>query len=420
MSTARNAFLIAVLLLAPFLIVARDTAGQPMYASPLGYIHDIPYFAINHFPGEVVEVGIWLELLRSEPTTTIRYDGEFGTIIVTSTATVSGPSFNRVVETLTAEAIMAECENGWIQVNERILQQDTAGGFSIPLHKRENLAPCGWASSNVTPVAPTQREQCGDDNDTLQIGRQVPGLIWDEGVWTGNSRTVTFTADPGYTLTGQSTFTFVDSGSCTVGPAIAPVRTYVCGANNDRLTLQQQPPEITLVSDSGWIRNQRIVRYGIEHTYTLDGSGEFRFTDDPNLLCPSPIRTPPMVVLTPRATFPPIDIRPTPRPGLVPRVTIAPTPTHPDTWTPTDTPPGWTPTPPIWNPIPIRPTPRGFPMPRATFGPLSPRVTPTPVTKLTVPEQKSGSAGPAVSAVMVLTPAAVVLGAIAASRRHDE
>ena len=414
MSAARNLCLIVALLLTPFLASPAAAAAQPSGGYPFGYAHDIPYFAMDLLPGDIVEVGIWVEFLARQPLTTVQYTGQFGSIPVQTVLTATGPSINRAVDTLTAEQIMAECTDGFIQVDERILQQDAAGNFTILVHKRENLAPCSWAGSDVTPLPPVQLETCGPDNDSIQIGRQVPGLSWDEGVWKGNTRTVTFRADTGYTLVGQDTFTFTDSGGCTVGPAEAPVQTWVCGPDNDRFTMPSQPPAVILGFDSGWVDGQRTFHFVADTGYTLDGPGEFVYTDQANRLCPQPWPTPPPVVITPRATFPPIVIRPTPRGFPVPVITIVPT-TDPSITQP----PEWTPTPRVWNPIPLNPTPRGFPLP--TFMPFSPKAKPTPMVDAGVPTQAALQTRVGEVAVLALAPIAVIIGAIAANnRRHDD
>lgn len=137
MSTIRSAFLVIALLLTPLFIGVVEGAAQPRFASPYGFSHDIPYFAINLLPEDTVDVGIWVEMLRREPATTIRYHGEFGRIIVQTSVTNSGPSFSVALETLTAEAIWGECVDGLIQANEQISQIDNDGKFSIVLSERQ-------------------------------------------------------------------------------------------------------------------------------------------------------------------------------------------------------------------------------------------------------------------------------------------
>ena len=325
-------------------------AAQPRYLSPYGYVHDIRNFAMNLVPGGVVEVGMWLEMLAYEPETTIRYVGEFGSIVVDISHTDSGRSFNVVSETISADALMEQCNRGVIQVNEKIEQMDINGNYSILLSKRTNLAPCSWADSPVP-----------------------------------------------------------------AGPAIAPTIVVVCGPNNDRITLAAQPAHVVLLSDSGWVSGERVLRYGVDSGYTLTGSGDFRLYDNPNLLCPSPIKTPPVVINTPTPRPTSISILPTPRGFPIPIITIVPRTPYPPDYTPPAVPP--TPTPNFLFPYPVRPTPWGFPLPLPTFATLN-----LPPQEVRVDTSELASDGPRVRevAVLSLAPVAVIFAMIGGIRRRDE
>lgn len=344
--------LILLFLLMALVPMAPALAAQPTYASPYGYVHDLPYFATNLTPGGTVEVGIWLERLDYEPESTIRYVGELGATLVDISNTDSGYSYNLLTELISADVLMKHCSGGLLEVNERILQKDVNGDYSILLSEHSEFVPCAWA------------------------GTDVPS-----------------------------------------GPVVPPTVVFVCGPNNDRVTLATQPRHVHLISDSGWIRGGRVLQYGTDPGFALAGPSEFRLYDNPILLCPSPIITPPPIINTPTPRPTLIPIRPTPRGFPLPIVTLVPYPTVDPHVTPTTDLRPPTPTPRLVLPYPIMPTPRGFPLPFPTFA-----------VDTNIPAQAQAAASQPVSdgshgrevAVLSLAPVAVILGVIAAHRRRDE
>ena len=61
----------------------------------------------------------------------------------------------------------------------------------------------------VTTVPPTVTPVCFPHNDTVTIP-EVTGVIYSDTDWVGDSRTITATAAAGYTLVGDTSWTFID------------------------------------------------------------------------------------------------------------------------------------------------------------------------------------------------------------------
>lgn len=84
----------------------------------------------------------------------------------------------------------------------------------------------------VTPQAPSTTPVCGPTNDLFIIPTQS-GVTYSGAVWSNNSATITATAQPGYALTGTTTWTLTDSNvTCPmpvtpVAPTVTPIT--ACG-----------------------------------------------------------------------------------------------------------------------------------------------------------------------------------------------
>lgn len=74
---------------------------------------------------------------------------------------------------------------------------------------------------SVAPVAPSVSAACGPNNDVVILPTQT-GVTYTSSGWVNNSLTVTATAQTGYTLSGTSSWTFVD-GNITCPQPVTPV-----------------------------------------------------------------------------------------------------------------------------------------------------------------------------------------------------
>ena len=72
----------------------------------------------------------------------------------------------------------------------------------------------------VTPKLPNQSAICGPNNDELAIPNQPEGIsVSTDTGWLNNNRAITFAADPGYTIDGDTTLHYTDSNTpCPESP----------------------------------------------------------------------------------------------------------------------------------------------------------------------------------------------------------
>lgn len=125
-----------------------------------------------------------------------------------------------------------------------------------------------------------QQRVCGAPDELVQTGNQPAGVLVDLGTWVDSQRVVTFTAAPGYTIMGTSSYTFTNSLPCETDAPVPPVQTELCGANNDTITTQEtQPAGISLASDTQWANNTRTITFAVDPAYTTTGQTTFTFTD---------------------------------------------------------------------------------------------------------------------------------------------
>jgi len=92
--------------------------------------------------------------------------------------------------------------------------------------------------TTVTPTAPSVNPLCGPNNDTLILPTQT-GVDYSSTGWVGGSLTVTATAQAGYVLAGQTSWTFTDVNTpCLISvTATAPSQDDECALEDDTYTI---------------------------------------------------------------------------------------------------------------------------------------------------------------------------------------
>jgi hypothetical protein len=131
--------------------------------------------------------------------------------------------------------------------------------------------------------------ECGPNNDVLDIPT-TEGVTYSDTGWINNQRTITATANEGYTLVGTSTWTFTDDATpcpvelTEVSVSASVVDPPVCGPNNN--VLNAFSTEGVTYSDTGWINNQRTITATANEGFTLVGTSTWTFTDVPIEGCP--------------------------------------------------------------------------------------------------------------------------------------
>ena len=140
---------------------------------------------------------------------------------------------------------------------------------------------------DVTPIAPTVASICGPDNDTVTLPTAT-GVTYTSTGWDNNSITITATEQDGYTLSGQTSWTFTDAATiCPIELTSAtppePTVVPICGPDNDTVTL----PTATGVTytSTGWDNNSITITAAAQDGYTVSGTSSWTFTDEANL-CP--------------------------------------------------------------------------------------------------------------------------------------
>jgi hypothetical protein len=132
---------------------------------------------------------------------------------------------------------------------------------------------------DITPTAPTVAPMCGPNNDTVTIP-STEGVTYSDTGWVNGQRTITATANKGYTLKGTASWTFTDEATtCPVNvtptaPTVAPM----CGPNNDTVTIPST--QGVTYSDTGWVNGQRTITATANKGYILTGTASWTFTDE--------------------------------------------------------------------------------------------------------------------------------------------
>ena len=176
-------------------------------------------------------------------------------------------------------------DSGWVD-GERTITATAMDGYTL-------TGTTSWTFTDdaiaclveVTPPAPTVVPICGPDNDTVSIP-EVKGVSYSDTGWVDGMRTITATADEGYSLTGTTSWTFTDEATaCPVTAVEATVvDPVVCGPNNDVITIPTT--EGVTYSDTGWVNGQRTVMATANAGYVLVGQSSWTFYDEATT-CPN-------------------------------------------------------------------------------------------------------------------------------------
>jgi hypothetical protein len=121
---------------------------------------------------------------------------------------------------------------------------------------------------------------CGPNNDVLNIPT-TEGVTYSDTGWVDGHRTITATANEGYTLVGTSSWTFTDEEI----PCPTEVKTVtasvidppVCGPNNDVLNVPTT--EGVIYSDTGWVDGTRTITATAAEGFVLQGQTSWTFHD---------------------------------------------------------------------------------------------------------------------------------------------
>lgn len=137
-------------------------------------------------------------------------------------------------------------------------------------------------SVDVTPVEATVVDPavCGPNNDVLNIPT-TEGVTYSDTNWVDGKRTITATANEGYTLVGTTSWTFTDEAT-TCPIQVTPVTASVidppvCGPNNDVLNVPTT--EGVVYSDTGWVDGTRTITATAAKGYVLQGHTSWTFHD---------------------------------------------------------------------------------------------------------------------------------------------
>lgn len=142
----------------------------------------------------------------------------------------------------------------------------------------------------TTVTSPTLIQQnCGPGNDDYLI-HPAPNTTFVDPGWDGSRRTITYTADSGWEILGQSEFLLTDTGPACDIPVtiIAPVAMErICGDNNDEFFFNE--PNGATYQLGAWSNNQRIVTYTASTGYEIIGPAQFTVDDTGEPCGPTPV-----------------------------------------------------------------------------------------------------------------------------------
>lgn len=200
---------------------------------------------------------------------TIPVDGTFTTVTTTTPWTQE-----YMLDTVTGVWSLGEKVNG-----EPVVTSSTAPD--------EN---CDVERAAVAAVA-VDPPICGPNNDVVDVPPSTDEVTYSDTGWVNNERTVTATAQEGFTLLGTKSWTFTDSATtCPVqltGSDVtpkAPTVVPLCFPNNDTVTI----PTTTgvMYTDGGWVLGVRTITASATEGYALIGTKSWAFTDVPSASCP--------------------------------------------------------------------------------------------------------------------------------------
>ncbi len=153
----------------------------------------------------------------------------------------------------------------------------------------DNVAcPEGVTDAAVSADPPTVVPMCGPNNDTVTAAT-TEGVTYTVGTWSGNELIVTATANEGYEILGDTSFTVTDDNvACPEGitevaptdPTVVPV----CGPNNDTVTATNT--EAVSYTVGTWSGNKLTVTATANEGFSLTGDTSWEYTDTPVAGCP--------------------------------------------------------------------------------------------------------------------------------------
>lgn len=174
--------------------------------------------------------------------------------------------------------------------NERTITYVPADDFQFTTESsftvRDENTEC---DTPVSISAPTLISAiCGPNNDEFAL--DMPAGVsgdWVSG-WTSNSRTVEYSAESGYEIQGQHSFTVTDGNIPCVTP-VPPTTITVCGANNDDVSIPDQPTGVLVSISDNWVGNSFTVTFSTDTGYAFppDTQVEYILSDDADT-CVSP------------------------------------------------------------------------------------------------------------------------------------
>jgi len=121
-------------------------------------------------------------------------------------------------------------DTGWIE-GERTITATAKAGYALTgtaewtFIDAATECPIEITETAVTTEAPTVVAVCMPNNDTVTIP-EVVGVNYTDTGWVDGQRTITATPDEGFTLLGDTTWTFVDVPSAAC-PAVGPVYSFL-------------------------------------------------------------------------------------------------------------------------------------------------------------------------------------------------
>jgi len=176
-------------------------------------------------------------------------------------------------------------DTGWVE-GERTITATATKGYTL-------IGTTSWTFTDKAIACPFEVTAfaasvvdppvCGPNNDVLDIPEQE-GVTYSDTGWVDNERTITATANRGYVLVGQSSWTFTDQATpCDAFPP-APTVVAKCFPNNDTVTI----PEVegVVYADTGWVGGKRTITASPAGESTFFEDVSWTFTDVPSTGCP--------------------------------------------------------------------------------------------------------------------------------------
>ena len=151
---------------------------------------------------------------------------------------ICGPNNDTV--TITPTEGVTYSDTGWVE-GERTITASAmenyvlTGTTSWTFTDEATTCPIDETGGEVTTAAPTVVAKCFPNNDTVTIP-EVEGVIYSDTGWVAGQRTITASADEGYTLIGDTSWTFTDvpsAGCPPVGPVFAADELAFTGASSN-------------------------------------------------------------------------------------------------------------------------------------------------------------------------------------------